>query len=79
MDINLEKFKIRRSNPFIAGQQGLPKEHERYIAKGGGLIGLDIFCGDEISINNIEGMQECELACFDKKGSNNLNIIGLKN
>ena len=53
MDINLEKFKIRRSNPFIAGQQGLPKEHERYIAKGGGLIGLDIFCGDEISINNI--------------------------
>ena len=79
MDINLEKFKIRRSNPFIAGQQGLPKEHERYIAKGGGLIGLDIFCGDEISIKNIEGMQECELACFDKKGSNNLNIIGLKN
>ena len=79
MEINLENFKIRRSEPLIAGKQGLPEGNERYIAKGGGIIGLDIFAGDEIYINNIEGMQECELACFDNKGSDNLNIICLKN
>tara|TARA_Y100000590_G_scaffold251607_1_gene282563 strand:+ start:1596 stop:3953 length:2358 start_codon:yes stop_codon:yes gene_type:complete len=79
MEINLENFKIRRSEPWIAGKQGLPEGHERYIAKGGGIIGLDIFEGDEIYIKNIEGMQECELACFDNMGSDNLNIIGLKN
>jgi len=78
MEANLDNFKIRRSEPIIAGQQGLPIGYERYIAKAGGLICLDIFSGDEISIKNIEGMQECEIACFDNKGSSNLNIIGLK-
>ena len=54
MKINfVENISVRRSEAFIAGQQGLPQGHERYIAKGGGLIGLEIFSGDEISIKNI--------------------------
>ena len=68
MEANLENFKIRRSKHLIAGKQGLPEGNERYIAKGGGIIGLDIFAGDEIYINNIEGMQECEISTFDEKG-----------
>ena len=79
MEISLENFEIRRSNPYIAGSQGLPEGTERYIAKAQGLIGIDIFEGDEISIKNIEGMQECEITAFDKKGANNLNIIGQQN
>ena len=78
MEINLENFNIRRSNPYIAGSQGMPPNHERYITKGMGLIGIDIFSGDKISINNIEGMQSCEITTFDINGSNNLGIIGEK-
>ena len=78
MEVNLENFDIRRSNPYIAGSQGLPLGTERYIAKAQGLIGIDIFAGDEISIKNIEGMQECEISAFDKNGKNNLSIVGLK-
>ena len=46
MEISLENFEIRRSNPYIAGSQGLPEGTERYIAKAQGLIGIDIFEGD---------------------------------
>ena len=78
MEINLENFKIRRSNPYIAGSQGLPVGTERYLAKAQGLIGIDVFCGDEISVKNIEGMQECEITAFDKNGKNKLNILGVQ-
>ena len=78
MEINLENFNIRKSAPYIAGSQGLPKNVERYIAKGMGLIGIDIFGGDEISIKNIEGMQKCEITTFDTKGLHNLGVIGEK-
>ena len=56
MEINLENFEIRRSNPYIAGSQGLPEGTERYIAKAQGLIGIDIFSGDEISIKNFSNI-----------------------
>ena len=78
MEINLENYKVRRSEPYIAGNQGLPDDTERYIAKANGLIGLEIFVDDEISITNIEGMQKCEVTTFDKKGNSNLNIVGLQ-
>ena len=78
MEINLENLSVRRSSPYIAGNQGLPEGTERYVAKAQGLIGLSIFKGDEISIKNIEGMQECEITAFDEKGKNNLNIVGHK-
>ena len=59
MQLNLENFNIRRTNPYIAGPIGLSPGEERYIAKAQGLIGLKIFEGDKISIKNIEGQQEC--------------------
>ena len=61
MQLNLENFNIRRSNPYIAGPLGLATGEERYIAKAQGLIGLEIFEGDKISVKNIEGQQELSL------------------
>ena len=78
MQLNLENFKIRRSNPYIAGPIGLAPEEERYIVKARGLIGVEIFEGDKISIKNIEGQQECEIVTFDKDGKNKLGIVGQK-
>ena len=78
MQLNLENFNIRRTNPYIAGLIGLAPGEERYIAKAQGLIGLEIFEGDKISIKNIEGQQECEIVAFDRNGKNNLGIIGQK-
>ena len=50
MELDLKNLNIRRSEPCIAGTQGMPNDLERYIAKGMGLIGSDIFGGDKISI-----------------------------
>ena len=76
MELNLENFNIRRSNPYIAGQIGLAPEEERYIVKARGLTGVEVFKGDKISIKNIEGQQECEIVAFDKDGKNKLDIVG---
>jgi len=78
MELNLENFIIRRTNPYIAGPVGLAPGEERYVVKARGLIGIEIFEGDNISIKNIEGKQECEIVAFDKNAENNLGIIGQK-
>ena len=78
MKINLENFKIRRSEARISGSYDLPKNIERYIVKAQGLIGLDIYSGDKIKIINTEGGQVCEAIAFDKSGKNNQSIIGKK-
>ena len=39
MELNLEKFNIRRSEALIAGSYSLPENIERYIVKAQGLIG----------------------------------------
>jgi len=79
MELNLEKFNIRKSIPLIAGTYSLPENVERYIVKGQGLIGVDIYKDDLITIVNIEGSQNCETTVFNKDGKNNQNIIGQKN
>ena len=76
MDLNLDNFQIRRTNPYIAGPTGLLPGEERYMAKAQGLVGFEIFEGDKISIINIEGQQECEIVSFDKDGKNELGIVG---
>ena len=76
MELNLENFNIRRSNPYIAGQIGLAPEEEGYIVKARGLTGVEVFKGDKISIKNIEGQQECEIVAFDKDGKNKLDMVG---
>ena len=76
MDLNLDNFQIRRTNPYLAGPTGLLPGEERYMAKAQGLVGFEIFEGDKISIINIEGKQECEIVSFDKDGKNKIGIIG---
>ena len=70
MNLNIENLNIRRTNPYIAGTIGLAPGEERYIVKAQGLVGMEIFKEDKISIKNIEGRQECEIVAFDKKGNN---------
>ena len=78
MELNLKNFNIRRSAPRIIGSYNLPENNERYIVKGQGLIGIDIFSGDKIKIINIEGGQTCEICVFDDIGKNKQSIIGEK-
>ena len=78
MEINLTNFNVRRTNPVILGKAGLPENVERYIVKGQGLIGVDIYINDKITIVNLEGSQICETIVFDKTGKNKQSIIGQK-
>ena len=43
MQLNLENFNIRNTNPYLAGPNGLAPGEERYISKAQGLVGFDIF------------------------------------
>ena len=70
MEINLENFSIRRTKPYIAGQQGMPKDVERYTVKGEGILGIEVFRDDKIKIINLEGSQEMELTFFNDVGEN---------
>ena len=79
MKLNLKNFDVRKSIPFIAGSYGLPENTEKYTVKAQGLIGIDVFKGDKITIIDIEGGQTCEVIAFDSKGKNNQSIIGQKN
>ena len=42
MNIDINKYPVRRSNPIVVGSYGLPKDTERYVIKGQGLIGIDL-------------------------------------
>ena len=79
MNIDVNKYPVRRSNPIIKGSYGLPEDTERYIVKGQGLIGIDLDKGDNLYLKNLEGNQVCEITIFDEKGNNNQNIINKKN
>ena len=41
VNIDINKYPVRRSNPIVVGSYGLPKDTERYVIKGQGLIGID--------------------------------------
>ena len=70
MELDLSKFNIRRTNPIILGNAGLPENLERYTVKGEGILGIDVFKDDEINVTNIEGRQELELTFFNNDGKN---------
>ena len=53
MEVNLSNFNVRRTNPVILGNAGLPENIERYVVKGQGLIGVDIYANDKITIINL--------------------------
>ena len=75
MNIDIDKYPVRRSNPIVVGSYGLPKDTERYVIKGQGLIGIDLDQGDVLFLKNLEGNQVCEITVFDQNGNNNQKII----
>ena len=75
MNIDIDKYPVRRSNPIVVGSYGLPKDTERYVIKGQGLIGIDLDQGDVLFLKNLEGNQVCEITVFDHTGNNNQKII----
>ncbi len=79
MELDLTNFNVRKTSPLIMGSAGLPKNVERYVVKGQGLIGVDIFKDDKITIINTEGSQICETIVFDISGKNKQSIIGQNN
>ena len=79
MNIDVNKYPVRRSNPIVKGSYGLPEDIQRYIVKGQGLIGIELEKGDNIFLKNLEGNQICEITIFDAMGNNNQNIINNKN
>ena len=70
MELDLSNFNIRKTSPIILGNNGLPKNVERYTVKGQGILGIEIFKDDKIKIINLEGAQELELTSFDTNGEN---------
>ena len=79
MNIDVNKYPVRRSNPIVKGSYGLPEDIQRYIVKGQGLIGIELEKGDKLFLKNLEGNQICEITIFDAMGNNNQNIINKKN
>ena len=75
MELNLDNFSIRRTNPSIAGSSGFSLGEERYIAKAQGLVGFEIFADDKLFIKNLEGKQTCEIIVFDQRGKSSPNLI----
>ena len=47
MELDLSNFNVRKTKPIILGNPGLPENVERYVVKGQGLIGVDIFKDDK--------------------------------
>ena len=65
MNIDVNKYPVRRSNPIVKGSYGLPEDIQRYIVKGQGLIGIELEKGDNLFLKNLEGNQICEITIFD--------------
>ena len=42
MNIDVNKYPVRRSNPIVKGSYVLPEDIQRYIVKGQGLIGIEL-------------------------------------
>tara|TARA_B100001540_G_scaffold169512_1_gene149801 strand:+ start:1386 stop:3737 length:2352 start_codon:yes stop_codon:yes gene_type:complete len=68
MELNLEKFKIRKTKPIILGNAGLPDDTERYHLEGMEMIVIDVFKDDKLILFNIEGSQNCEICFFESTG-----------
>ena len=52
VNIDIDKYPVRRSNPIVVGSYGLPKDTERYVIKGQGLIGIDLDQGDVLFLKD---------------------------
>ena len=65
MELDLSNFNVRKTNPIIIGNAGLPENVERYTVKGQEIIGINIYKDDKINIVNLEGSQELEITSFN--------------
>ena len=54
----------------------LPPGVERYVVEGQGAVLIPIDTGDQITIINDEGGQQCEVVVCDPKGRSDAGIIG---
>ena len=75
MELNVENYKVRKTSPIILGNPGLPKNTERYVVSGMGVIGIDLYKDDELKIVNLEGSQIVEMVFFNNLG-NCESIVG---
>ena len=78
MDLDLSNFDTRKTRPYSAGIMGLPSDVERYIAKAQGLTGFELFKGDIVTINNIEGGQLAEVVVFNSDGQCSPEVVSSK-
>ena len=53
VNIDIDKYPVRRSNPILKGSYGLPEDTERYVVKGQGLIGIELDKGDNLILKKI--------------------------
>ena len=75
MELDIENYTVRKTSPIILGNPGLPKNTERYVVSGMGIIGIDLYKDDELKIVNLEGSQIVEIVFFNNLG-NCESIVG---
>ena len=63
---------------FLPGLPLLASGVERHPVPGGGSRTVPIEAGDEVTIEDREGLQPCEVAFFDGSGRSALSALGLK-
>ena len=63
--------KIIQPNVF-----SLPRGTERYVVEGQGAVLIPLETGDQITVINDEGGQQCEIVVVDTSGRNDAGIIG---
>ena len=69
---------FERAGVIIPGLPVLPAGMERYPVPGGGSRAVPVFKGDEITIQDTEGLQPVEVVFFAHDGSSKAGDIGAK-
>ena len=56
----------------------LPEGVERHPVPGGGSRAVPVFAGDEITLQDVEGLQPIEIVFFAPDGTSDASMIGAK-
>ncbi|MEM7125192.1 MAG: DUF1989 domain-containing protein [Chloroflexota bacterium] len=73
------------TNPYTLGNittpgvPFLPAGQERYPIEGGNIRFVEIFSGDELILEDREGLQPCEISAIDANGTFDAGLIGAGN
>ena len=68
---------LKLGNVITPAIQLLPRGLERYPIEGGTARLIDVFAGDEITVEDRDGLQPCEIAAFGRNGEFDTGIFGL--